>query len=144
MAGEPAIRVSVEFRWKSLGRVERDGRGDLVFPAPPRGPGLYRFRLCGEGVEKHYVGESEELRRRFQQYRKPGPSQRTNLRMNDDCQRHLLSGGRVEVDIATDEMAISLGDVPFRVDLADKVTRSLLEQAALVSAMASGTEMLNR
>ena len=138
-----SVRVSVEFQWQPLGRLEQDENGRLLFPAAPRQPGLYRFRLLGNGDIRHYIGETDELRRRFQHYRTPGPSQKTNIRMNEEFRQHFAACGTIEVDIAPNGVSVSSAGTPLRVDLADKAMRRLLEHAALVSEAGAGVKLLN-
>lgn len=82
------MRVSVIFSWSSLGPVGLDS-GRLAFPRAPERPGIYRLDL-GDRV---YIGETDRLRRRFQHYRTPGPSQRTNVRLNKATVEVLDRGG---------------------------------------------------
>ena len=138
------VRIRLEFNWQFLGELRRDGNGRLLFPAAPRRPGLYRFRLCGNGPAQHYVGETDELRRRFQHYRTPGPSQQTNIRMNAEFRDHMVAGGSIEVDIAIDNIDVVAGGELVPADLANKAMRRLLEHAALVDEAAAGTDLLNR
>ena len=138
------VRIRLEFNWQFLGQLRPDGNGRLQFPATPRQPGLYRFRLSGNGPARHYVGETDELRRRFQHYRTPGSSQQTNIRMNAEFRDHMACGGSIEVDIVTDGIAVTAGDEPVTVDLFDKAMRRLLEHAALVDEAAAGRKLLNR
>lgn len=137
-------KVSVEFEWQFLGRLRCDENGRLLFPDSPRRPGLYRFRLSGNDDVRHYIGETDELRRRFQHYRTPGPSQKTNIRMNAEFRQHFAAGGAIEVDIAPGGISVSSAGTPLRVDLADKAMRRLLEHAALVSEAGAGVKLLNR
>ena len=139
-----SVRVFVEFEWRPLGRAEPDESGRLLFPSAPRQPGLYRFRLLGNDDIRHYIGETDELRRRFQHYRTPGPSQKTNIRMNEEFRQHFATGGTIEVDIATDGISVSSAGASLSVDLADKAMRRLLEHAALVSEAGAGVRLLNR
>ena len=136
--------VSVEFQWQRLGSVQRDEQGLLAFPAAPRRPGLYRFRLCGNGNDRHYIGETDELRRRFQQYRTPGRSQQTNIRINAQFRDHIAAGGTIEVDIVDNRVTVTAAGTPLDVELADKAMRRLLEHAALIGDAAAGVELLNR
>ena len=137
------VVVSVEFQWRGLGSVQRDERGLLVFPAAPRRPGLYRFRLCGDADDRHYIGETDELRRRLQQYRTPGRKQQTNIRINARFCDHMVAGGSIEVDIVDGRVAVSAAGTALEVDLAHKIMRGLLEHAALVSDAATGVDLLN-
>ena len=87
------VAVSVQFQWQGLGTMRRDEKDLLTFPVAPRRPGLYRFRLCGIGQIRHYIGETDELRRRFQHYRTPGRTQQTNIRLNERFRVHMAAGG---------------------------------------------------
>ena len=138
------VRIRLEYHWQSLGQVRIDANGRLLFPTAPRQPGLYRFRLVDSGAARHYVGETDNLRRRFQHYRTPGPSQQTNIRMNKEFLGHLAEGKNIELDIVIEGIHISAGDEPVRVDLANKPVRRLLEHAALVDEAAAGVQLLNR
>lgn len=138
------VVVSVEFQWQGLGAMKRDERGFLVFPPTPCRPGLYRLRLCGNGDARHYVGETEELRRRFQQFRTPGRTQQTNIRLNSQCHEHMAGGGDIEVDIVVDKVEVTTAGTALDVDLADETMRRLLERAAMVRDAAAGIELLNR
>ena len=138
------VRIRLEFNWQFLGKLRHDGNGRLQFPTAPRQPGLYRFRLCGNGPARRYVGETDELRRRFQHYRTPGPSQQTNIRMNAEFRDHMATGGSIEVDTVIDKIDVIADGEPVRVDLANKAMRRLLEHAALVDEAAAGTKLLNR
>ena len=139
-----SVRIRLEFHWQLLGRVRPDDGGRLAFPSAPRRPGLYRFRLTGEGASRHYVGETDELQRRFQHYRTPGKSQQTNIRMNAVFREHLAAGGSIELDIVVDRIDVVVGAEPVSVDLGNKAMRRLLEHAALVDEAAAGAILLNR
>ena len=141
---ESSVEIRLEFHWQPLGPVQAEDNGMLLFPVAPRRPGLYRFRLSGNGGARHYVGETDELRRRFQNYRTPGKSQQTNLRMNAEFRGHLTAGGRIGVDIVIGQIAVLAAGEPVEVNLAGKAMRRLLEHAALVDEAAAGTTLLNR
>ena len=138
------VVVSVEFQWQGLGAMKRDERGFLAFPPTPCRPGLYRFRLCGNGAARHYVGETEDLRRRFQHFRTPGRTQQTNIRLNSQCQEHMAGGGEIEVDIVVDKVEVTTAGTALDVGLADETMRRLLERAAMIRDAAAGIELLNR
>ncbi len=131
------MRVSVEFTWREVG-VLNLAAGRLRFPDVQDAPGVYRFDL-GERV---YIGESDRLRRRFQHYRTPGPTQATNIRLNA-LMLDLLSGGgpislctitEARVDVDGDEQALELRDKPARL---------LVENAALTAARLAGHAVEN-
>lgn len=138
------VDVAISMQWKHLGTVTIHESGKLVFPETPAVPGLYRLRLIGASGTRHYVGEAVNLKRRFGNYRNPGPTQQTSLRINDLLIDHLRSGDGVAVDIITTGITLAIGSDKPRVDLADKATRRLLEQAALVADHATEIESLNR
>ena len=138
------VQLSLDFQWQSLGEMQSPGTGVLDFPLAPGCPGLYRFRLCRHGRPRHYIGETDNLRRRFQQYRTPGASQQTNIRMNNCLTEHLGSGGTIAVDISTGEIVLSTRGETIPANLANKATRRLLEHAALVIEVTADAELLNR
>ena len=123
--------------------------GRLVFPDPGKVPGVYRFRLVGGSTEYDYVGEGDELKRRWQRYRTPGKERpdkagQTNRRLSDVLQEHLDAGGRVEVDVVADDIVVSWEGKPMPVDVGNKTTRLLVESAGRFDGYAAGRAMLNR
>lgn len=143
-ADTPAVKASVDVKWLHLGTLARDASGDLAFPSAPIAPGLNRFRLKDGDSSRHYIGETTELRRRFQHYSKPGPAQATNVRVNALLKEHLESGGGAEVDIIVDGVVLMISGEKVDADLSDKATRRLLENAALVAEGGTEIELLNR
>lgn len=126
------MKVSVDFSWQALGDVEIED-AMLRFPSAPESPGMYRFDL-GQSL---YVGETDRLRRRFQHYRTPGPTQSTNIRLRDLMLEHLHGGKIVSVFIVT-YAVIAVDGVGAQLDLAKKASRLLLESAVLSAAHNSG------
>ena len=138
------VDVTVALRWRRLGLVRLDLNGSLAFPSANEVPGLYRLRLLGTAPEQQYIGQTDKLRRRFGQFRAPGPTQVTNRRINRLLVEHLEAGGSASADVAADGMAVSKDGAEIRVDLADKWTRRLLESAGVFTSVAEGHEVLNR
>jgi len=135
------MKVSVEFEWTNPAKIELDPDGKLKFPNLSLDPGLYRFWLGGVERSAVYIGETDNLRRRAAHYRNPGPSQRTNIRLNERLRTHLAAGGRVEMNIITTaESEIDGKRIPL--DLNQKAARRLVENAALVEAAASGADQV--
>jgi len=131
------VEVAVQFSWRDVGHVNIDC-DRLLFPVVPEAPGVYRFTLDG-GV---YFGETDRLKRRFQHYRTPGPSQSTNIRLNAKMRELVEAGGRVEVSIITDaELAVQGIRQPL--DLGHKAGRLLIESAAITTGQLSGLTLLN-
>jgi hypothetical protein len=98
-----------------------------------------------------YIGESEDLGRRFGQYRNPEPSQRTNVRMNEQIVTALGAGVRVSVaTITTASMSID-GGSPRSLKLSRKTSRQIVENAAIAELInqravdpAHGSVLMNR
>ncbi|NMM17241.1 MAG: hypothetical protein HHJ14_08945 [Cellulomonas sp.] len=134
--GEP-IDVRLSLQWHDAGTVNLDDAGKPMFAALESTPGLYRMTFTnGTEVQRArvYVGESHNLRRRLAgNYRNPGPSQQTSLRINALLRKHLGAGGSVAVGVIT-EVVTWLDGVEHTLDLSRKAPRLLAENAALVAA----------
>lgn len=141
--GNP-VHLALTMQWMRIGLVTLDHEGALRFPPAPNVPGLYRFRLIGGNSLRCYIGETVDLRRRFAHYRNPGPTQATNIRLNELLREHAGTGGRTELDVITGPVTLVIGSVPTDADLADKATRRLLEHAALVGQDGTAVDSLNR
>jgi hypothetical protein len=125
--------------WASKGRVTLD-HDRPRFPRVEASAGLYRLTArYPDGRIATYVGESENLRRRFGNYRSPGPPQQTSQRINIWL-KELLSGGG-EVSVSTGEGARLDGK---DADLSKKAVRRMLEHMAIVLGSADKIESLNR
>lgn len=133
--------LTVQFRWRVLGLVALDGDRP-AFPKAPEAPGLYRFWFDLDGHRRVYVGEDANLRRRFNGYRNPGPTQQTNLRMLPRIQAVLHGGGAVRVDIC-DAVEVLAGPDRVASDLGSPFVRRLAENASLVVAVAAGLDVVN-
>jgi hypothetical protein len=137
---ETAVEIQMAFSWRGLGALSSDANGKLVFPKTPRTAGLYRFRI----EDHHYVGETMNLGRRFQQYRNPGITQRTNIRINKRLRQSLLEGQQVHVDILTDDVSLSINGADSMVELGNGPTRRMIENAVLVGEASEGIKSLIR
>jgi len=143
-------RVSVHFEWQRAGDVGFDGRP--VFTSLPARPGLYRFTFEAPGrAPRVYIGETDNLERRARNYRTPGASQRTNVRMNEELVDAIRAGSRVSCAILT-EASISLDGGASRIlDLSRKTGRLIVENAAMAAVIAEreadvdhGPRLMNR
>lgn len=143
-APDGAIPIAIGVLWKELGAIALDAACRLVFPATMGLPGLYRIRLLGSTKPRHYIGETVDLRQRFQHYRTPGPSQATNQRINALLLSHLSANGQAVIDIITGDITLIVGGKHRTDDLSDEKVRRLLEQAALIAEGGSDTHSLNR
>lgn len=139
-----SIAIQVAMQWKQLGIVTLDKIGKLSFPAAPTVAALYRIRLMNTKGTRHYIGEAVNLRRRFGNYRNPGPTQATSLRINALLREHIKAGGRVVTDLIASGIRLSVGSKSLKVNLSEKAVRRLLEQAAVIANVAIDIDSLNR
>lgn len=143
-SAEPmACRVRVA--WKELGLAKLDAEGRLAFPKVRTEPAIYRFTIQMEGKTSRYVGEAVNLARRCGNYRNPGSTQETSKRLNAELLAALRCGAVVTVAaILTGGAWIDLGAGEQPADLLSKVTRCLIENAAILGCGGIDIEMLNR
>jgi hypothetical protein len=135
-SGSMAEAVSLAFRWESIGPLSIDQAGKLIFPQAPSAPGVYRFETDGDKASV-YFGEAADLRQRFRQYRNPGRTQQTNLRMENLLGEILRAGGQGEVSLAQ-VISFSTGQPTVHLDLRLKAARVLIESSAVVLARDGG------
>jgi hypothetical protein len=128
--------VSLAFRWEPIGPLSADEAGKLVFPQAPSAPGVYRFEIDGERA-LIYFGEAANLQQRFRQYRNPGRTQQTNLRMEDLLCEILRAGGRCQVSLAQ-RISFETDEPTVHLDLHLKAARVLIESIAIVLARGHG------
>jgi hypothetical protein len=134
-----SVRAEVSFAWLGANPVTLVG-AKLRMPLLGVRPGIYRFELRGDDGKalRSYVGESDNLERRMGNYRNPGPTQPTNVRLNQLLQEILEAGGSVTVSVVLE------GTFDGRpLDLAAKPARLLIENAALVAMAADGVVIEN-
>jgi hypothetical protein len=139
-----AMECRLRIAWVPLGRVVSDAAGRLAFPAAEALPAIYRFRIRRSDSEKRYIGQTENLARRFGYYRNPGLGQQTNIRLNAEFVRELGAGAEVSVAAVTAGARIDWGSGPVTADMSSTATRCLLENAAILDDGAVGIESLNR
>ncbi len=133
----------IGLRWRTAGRLALDDRGKIVAPALDDLPGLYSIRLItAEGLEHRYIGESDNLRRRFGNYRNPGPTQSTSIRINAEILNLLRTGGTVTVAIASD-LWLGNDSAVLDLDLREKSIRRLFENLAISLDASQGIRSLN-
>ncbi len=136
--------VSVSFKWLLSGSVSLDRVGKIVFPDTPPVPGIYRFSIRDHKGDKVYIGETDQLPRRMQHYRTPGPLQATNKRLNAFMREVLSAGGDIYVSIITTDACLKLNGASRHIDLSKKSDKRLLEHAAIFEAIESGLSVLNK
>jgi hypothetical protein len=138
------LACSLRLNWVPADRVILDATGKLHFPTAPTSGGLYRFKTeYPDGRFAVYVGESDNLRRRFSNYRNPGPTQQTSLRINAWLRELLSSGGEISVALV-DQATMSSEAGTANANFSQKSVRRLFEQLAISVEHASEIESLNR
>ena len=130
--------------WEPLGRVTLGDDGRLTFPKAVKAPALYRLRIRLGERESVYIGETDNLSRRFGNYRNPGPSQQTSRRINATLLGALQGGAEIAVAIVRSGAWIDWGTGSQEADLSSKVVRCLFENAAISDGDGHNIEMLNR
>ena len=141
---ENHVEFHLRFDWSPIGGVVLDPAGKLAFPKAKPVPGLYRFRLREAGREARYIGETDNLLRRFSHYRNPGPSQETNRYVTARFREALAAGGEISVAIVTGALSADFGQGSQTLDLTFKFVRRFAENAALVERGGVEIETMNR
>ncbi|BEV45232.1 hypothetical protein CRBSH125_14150 [Afipia carboxidovorans] len=112
----------------------------MSLPTVEATAGLYKFSASyPDGRLANYIGESENLRRRFGHYRNPGPTQQTSLRINSWLKELASDNGEVLVAVATQAILDGV-----EADLSKKAARRMFEQMAILLEQAEDVESLNR
>jgi hypothetical protein len=109
--------------WQLVGEVSLCPRGRPLFPALPKGPGLYKLEIG----KRAYVGSAENLKRRLLEYRNPTDN------IDEHYRRHLI----MEAGGAT--LCVIEQGLP-----GDKAARNALEQRAIAEAKEDGLTLINR
>jgi hypothetical protein len=139
------LSCSLTLRWIPKGQITLDDANKLRFPVVEIVPGLYRIRaLKPDKRQSVYIGESDNLARRFGNYRNPGPTQQTSLRINGALFALLSNGGQLSLSIA-ESTTITTSLHESSADLSSKSIRRLFENFALsLEARGDRIEHLNR
>ncbi len=136
------LQCDISMQWRPLGRITSEN-GRLSFPTAPSKPGLYRFRVRRGNRESVYYGESDNLARRFTNYRNPGSTQQTNVRVNQTFTEMLTNGAEISVAVIFETAWINRDGKRVIADFSSKAVRRLFEHAA-IHACGEDIESLNR
>jgi len=136
------MNVGVQFQWNEVGEVQLDSAGNPQFPKLPAKPGIYKLLFSAEEGATVYIGEAENLQRRAAHYRNPGPSQATNIRLNERMRSHLMGNGRITLHVIA-EARVEIDGSAEACDLSSTFARRFLENAALLAAASSGQKVEN-
>jgi len=134
---------ALSFEWQSLGTLGLDAKGCVEFPKVTAAAGLYRYRIDKISQPQVYIGESSSLRRRFTNYRNPGPTQTPNIRLNALLREAITSGAVVSVDVIIDTLKVKIDGKDVSMDLNDKALRRMIEHAAIVASAGTAVEIVN-
>jgi hypothetical protein len=105
--------------------------------------GLYSLRFTNqEGATTVYIGEAESLQRRAAHYTNPGPTQATNIRINDLMRSHLIRHSRIMLQLIVHARLEVDGSVE-DLDLSSTFARRFVENAALLACTRSGQKVEN-
>ncbi len=138
------IKNTFHMEWQPLGKLilEQDR---LSFPRADNVPALYRFRIRRiNGCEAVYVGETVNLRRRFGNYRNPGTSQKTSMRINRVLKEALQDNAEIAISTITHGAWIDIGNGQQILDLSSKISRCFLENAAILNGCGVDIDSLNK
>lgn len=139
------LRCSLRLVWSELGSVRLDDDRKIMFPRAPACGGLYRIVLKRlDQSTAVYVGETDNIRRRFAHYRNPGPTQATNLRMNALIVDILDGGGAANLEVVVDKAWVGTDGSERIADFTRKEVRRLFENLTLAIGHALDIESLNR
>lgn len=96
--------LEIDHRWED---VQSSHEHDYIYPSPMSlemkkqycGPAVYRWMVWtpNDRIYAYYVGETNDLAKRIQQYLSPGKQQRTNLRLKAYFDEATSQGKRVAV-----------------------------------------------
>jgi hypothetical protein len=136
--------VRFQWEWRLVGNVTLRGE-DLIFPTQVRFPGIYRIILVDQkGSVAVYVGESQSIADRFQQYRNASPRRSgTTYKVNDEVYFALASGGHVNVDVIRSAHLLAQSGTAVALDLSVKHARRMIEAAVLLNLAEQDVRVIN-
>jgi hypothetical protein len=144
MTWQNELAGKLTLNWQDTGSVTLDPSGKLAFPSVSQVGGLYCFRIHRtDGKPCLYIGESDNLNRRFGGYRNPGPTQETNKRINAFLKEVISNKGKVSVSIGSEAFLECAGDRR-PADFSVKNVRRLFESFAISLENAEDIDHLNR
>jgi hypothetical protein len=135
------MQLRVEMSWETVGQVTVED-GLMLTPPMPEAPGVYQWVFHHDDHDRHYVGEADNLDRRFLHYRMPGSSPSTNLRMNESAIRVIGAGGSVDILLARN-IVFSGDDIDGVADLTSPFARRFIKNAALIALVAANCSVVN-
>lgn len=94
------VQTLLDGQFSHVGCWQLDESASLVLAGnPPDVPGVYAFAMSGLA---QYIGvASTSLAKRLYFYRKPGPTQKTNIRLNAMLSNAIAGGSSIDIFVAT-------------------------------------------
>lgn len=130
--------------WEPVGKVTLDTNNKPIFPPVKSDPAIYRFRIRFGNKTSLYIGETDNLKRRFGNYRNPGQTQQTSLRLHAFIRKALADGAEVSASAVMDKAWLSIKGQKTKADLSSKIIRCLFENMAILTCGGNEIEALNR
>ena len=146
------LNLKLKFDWKP---VLLDDRTEYMFPEKMtawmkkryRCPAVYRWNIYAEVSEDSklaYIGETVCLcPSRIAGYLKPGPTQRTNKRINKEFNNYLKQGKKIRLETLVITDCSANGFTFSEKDFLDSCFRRAVEHLMVTIAKRSGIELLN-
>ncbi len=110
-------------------------------------PGVYCWKVFRNGIIQWlYVGETENLGRRFYHYKKPGASQKTNKRLNKLFQKNISEECKINFELLNfNGLKFSDNLYILKEDLTNKVCRLIVENLVILYYKRQGKiKLLNK
>ncbi len=139
-----AMEYRIVMEWQPLGKISVDQHDRILFPKAPNIPAIYRFRIRYTKREATYIGETDNLSRRFSNYRNPGSTQQTSLRINAVLKEALDMGAEISISAVMTKASVDRGKGLETVSLSSKAMRCLFENAAILDSGGTDIDVLNR
>lgn len=135
--------LKLEYQWQSLGEIYLDHKDRLKFPDVTDMAAVYKLNIETKNGLHHYIGETDNLRRRVQGYRTPGPTQPTNKRLRTIMTDALIAHKIVSIDVLHMSQKQAGQSAEFAFGMGNKFVRRLFENAAILNSLKSGHTLLN-
>jgi len=136
-------QLLLKFRWNLKGVIYLDHKNRPKFPDVQEQSAVYRLAIETETGVQFYIGETDNLRRRMQGYRTPGPTQSTNQRLTCIMKSSLLLGKEVRLEIMQAVRAKTVESNMLLEDFGNRYVRCLFENAAIIVALNNSEQILN-
>ena len=140
--------LTLNMKWQRLGSVTIGPSGrtssGLIFPQVTNVPGVYLFEFRVLGQVHRYVGQTQNLRKRFRSYRSPGAGQTTSKRVHAWFRFTHSHGGVADVYVLADTASACPQQDCAPANLSDPKRRLLFERLGIVVECADPVMCLNR